>query len=116
MLEITTDKSKRTKKCLIDGYTYAVRKPGAGESLSMQLDGREITKLSKKKELSQDEEVTMELLTSKTLRLCLGLFDSLGNKDAEDYINSLDVETLLEVISQIFNEIAIDEPEPAKAT
>ena len=104
MFEITTDKQKRNKKVKIDGYTYDVRKAGAGDSLTMQQAGREITKLGKLTNPSEQDSERIEKLTIKTLQICLGLFDSLGDKEAEQHLNSLDVETLMEVIQQIFED------------
>lgn len=109
MFEINTDKSKRSKKLLLDGYTYMVRKPGAGESLGMQKAGRELTKFSKKTDTTEEEQERIESLTVKTLNTCLGLFDALGNKEAGEYLDQLDVETLMLVIGQIFE--SGDEPE-----
>lgn len=104
MFELTTDKNKRSKKVKIDGFTYSVRKAGAGESLSMQRAGREITKLSRLASPTDDDNERMEKLTVSTLSICLDLFDAGGDTKAEEHLNSLDVETLMEVIGQIFEE------------
>lgn len=113
MLEIKT-KSKN-KKVEIDGYGFEVRKPGAGEALIMQKSGREITafeKLKKSNKMTEKNLLEEADLTVKLLEICMSLFNPLS-KEAETYLQTLDVEVLMDVVDQVFEDKS--EPE-AKAS
>jgi hypothetical protein len=101
MLNITTKQNQKTVE--VDGFSYKVRRPGAGESLTLQKSGRDLTKLSKLAEPTEAQETKMESMTIELLEICLGLFTGTDEK-AQKYIQTLDVEVLLDVINQVFDE------------
>lgn len=113
-LQITTNRDQLRRKVEVDGYTYMVRKPGAGESLTYRQLGREMTVLENKKKLTKAESANYEELKARSLTISLRLFDALDNQEAQDYIDSLDISILLETINQIFGEANIDEPSEAE--
>lgn len=100
MLSINT--KQNSKPVEIDGVRYNVRKPGAGESLTMQKLGRELAKQDGKK-LSEAEQLDIENKTARILDICLGLFDSKTKKDRE-YLQTLEAEILMDIINQVFNQ------------
>ncbi len=108
-IQITTNKDSLQKKVQIDSFTYMVRRPGAGESLSFLQLGWELEKLEKKTNFSDSELDRYQELRIRSIGLSLSLFDSLGNKEAQAHIDSLEQNTLSQAISQIFGEAKIDE-------
>lgn len=113
-LQITTNKDRLRKHVEIDGFTYMVRRPGAGESLTYRQLGREMTKLEKKTKLTKADENKYEELRARSTAISLALFDAKGNQEAKEYIDTLDIQTLLETISEIFGEADIDESSEAE--
>ncbi len=103
MLEITTNRNKNRKKILLDGYTYMVRRPGAGESLDLTQFGKEVDAMDKR-ELSEEERKDFENKSIKMLSIVLGFFDDLGNKEAFASLQSIDPEELMMVVKQVFED------------
>lgn len=101
MLSINT--TKNTKLVEIDGFAYQVRKPGAGEALTMQKIGRDVSKLGQLESLDSNQIAQFGEQTIEVLRICLSLFKS-DDPKAVAHIQSLDVEVLLDVINQVFDE------------
>lgn len=99
MLQINT--KSNAKSVEIDGLGYKVRKPGAGESLTLQKSGREITNLAKVSKLTDAQSAKLQDLTVEVLGICLSLFEG-NDKAANLYIEKLDVETLLDIINQVY--------------
>lgn len=117
MLEITTTK-KPAEKVKMDGFVYAVRKPGAGESYFLSQAQRNIKKLSKKAEdntATEDDTEQLEKLSTKALKVCVTLFDALGNEEAQDYLDRLEPEVLFEVIGQVYSKLDESEQEVPKS-
>lgn len=105
MLEITTNKAKNQKKLLMDGYTYMVRRPGAGESLNLSQFGKEVQKYEKRQDdLSESEQSVLTDKSMQSLKIVLSFFDSLGDEQAQDHLNSIDPEELMSVIKQVFED------------
>lgn len=105
MLEITTNRDKNRKKVMIDGFTYTVRRPGAGESLDLSQFGKEVESLEKRKDqLTEEENRRFRDKSLKSLRIVLSFFDSLGNEEAEDSLRSIDPEELMGVIKDVFSD------------
>jgi len=104
MLQINTSEKRQSNKVEIDGFIYSVRKPGAGESLTIQEYGRKLQELSKQ-ELTDEQNVEVEEMATKLLSICLSLFTS-EDKKATEYIQTIDVELLMEIVGQVFNETA----------
>lgn len=105
MQEISTNRSKHTKKVMIDGYTYLVRRPGAGESLDLSQFGKEAKELDKRKDsLTPEELEAFRDRSLLSLGIVLGFFDSLGDKAAEKSLKSIDPEELMEVVSSVFKD------------
>lgn len=103
MLEITTNRDKNRKKLLLDGFTYMVRRPGAGESLDLAQFGKEVEALEKRKtDLTDEEQKDFEEKSVKMLRIILSFFDCLGSKEAEASLQSIDPEELMGVVKQVF--------------
>lgn len=100
MLNITTKQNVKTVE--IDGYGYKVRKPGGGESLTLQKSGRELIKLGKLEKLSDAQQKKMDYMVEELLEICLGLFTGIDDK-ARKYIQTLDVEDLMNAISRVFD-------------
>lgn len=107
-VQITTRK-RQVKKVQIDGFDFLVRRPGAGEALTYRQLGREITKLEAKAKLTPSEQEAYEELRARSMAISLNLFDSLGNAEAKEYIDTLEITVLLETITQIFGGAEIDE-------
>lgn len=103
MLEITTNRDKNRKKILLDGYTYMVRRPGAGESLDLTQFGKEVDAMDKR-ELSEEERKDFENKSIKMLSIVLGFFDDLGNKEAAASLQSIDPEELMMVVKKVFED------------
>ena len=103
MLEITTNRDKNRKKILLDGYTYMVRRPGAGESLDLTQFGKEVDAMDKR-ELSDAEQKDFQEKSIKMLSIVLGFFDDLGNKEAAASLQSIDPEELMMVVKQVFED------------
>lgn len=104
MLEITTNRDKNRKKLLLDGFTYMVRRPGAGESLDLSQFGKEVQELEKKESLTEQEQKDFEDKSMKMLRIILSFFDALGVKEAEESLQSIDPEELMGVVKQVFED------------
>jgi hypothetical protein len=105
MLEITTNRDKNRKKLLLDGYTYMVRRPGAGESLDLSQFGKEIETMEKRQgELSEAELADFQSKSIKMLSIILSFFDDLGNKEAAASLQSIDPEELMMVVKQVFED------------
>ena len=107
MLEITTAKQPDVK-VKVDGFVYSVRKPGAGESYFISQAQRNITKLSKSVDngtASDEEKQQFESITNKALKVCVTLFNALGNEEAQDYLDTLEAEVLFKVIEQVYSEL-----------
>jgi len=95
--------SKRdTKTIEIDGYGFHIRKPGAGESLTLQEGSRRIEAMGKLKELTASQEAEGEALTVKLLGICLALYSGMDDK-ATAYLQTVEVEMLMEGINAVFN-------------
>lgn len=101
---LTINTKQNTKLVQIDGFAYQVRKPGAGEALKMQIIGREITKLGQLDTLNENQIAQFGEQTIEVLGICLSLFKS-DDPKATTYIQTLDVEVLLDVINQVFNAV-----------
>lgn len=101
MLSINT--KQNTKLVEIDGFAYRVRRPGAGEALTMQKSGRTIAYLSKLDNRTDAQSEQLQELGIKVLSISLALFKSEDPK-ATDYIQTLGVEILIDVIDQVFND------------
>lgn len=115
MLEISTAK-KPVNKVKIDGFVYSVRKPGAGESYFLSQAKRNIDKLEKRiksKTATPEEEEQFEKLSMKALKLCVTLFDALGDEDAQDHLDRLEADVLFGIIEQVYSEL--DGKEEGKA-
>lgn len=102
MLQISTKDKRQDKLVEIDGYTYSVRKAGAGESLTLQEYGRELEKLGKV-ELTAEQTKQVEEMATKLLSICLSLFKS-DDKKATDYIQTIELELLMDIIKQVYDE------------
>lgn len=107
MLEITTKRDKNLKKILLDGYTYTVRQPGAGESLDLAQFGKEVEQLEKQADLTSSDKADFSDKSMHALRVILSFFDCLGNKQAEAHLQSIDPEELMLVVKQVFEEPAV---------
>lgn len=100
MLSINT--KQNTKLVEVDGYGFTVRKPGAGESLTMQKARREISNMGDVEGMSDSQKQQFEDLYLEVLDICLSLFSS-DDPKAVKHIQTLDAEILLDVIAQVFN-------------
>lgn len=112
MLEITTT-GKAINKVKINEFIYSVRKPGAGESYFLSQAQRNIKKLGKRvdeKKATDEEKEQFEKLTTKALKICITLFDSLGVEEAQDHLDRLEAETLFEVIEQVYSKLDEEVP------
>jgi hypothetical protein len=108
MLEITTDRTKNRKKLLLDGHTYMVRRPGAGESLDLSQFGKEVEKLDKRKDdLTPEENQVFSDKSMQSLRIILSFFDALGNEEAQMHLKSIDPEELMGVVKQVFEDTSV---------
>ncbi len=72
--------------------------------------------------MQRAENKELELLATKTLGICLSLFTAIGSEastgdkeSAQAYLDTLDVETLMEIIGQIFQEADENAPAPKTA-
>jgi len=105
MLEITTVK-KQAQLVKIDGFEYEVRRPGAGESYALSQAQRHLSKLEDKIEAgtaTEEEKQKHANLADKTLKICVTLFNSKGNEEAQDNLDMLEADVLMNVIEQVFN-------------
>lgn len=108
MLEISTGKNR--KEVNIDGHVYLVRKPGAGEQLTISQAMRELNKYEGRTDLTDDEEGKAIDLSQKIIDLMAACFDDQGDgSKSRELINSLAPDELQNVLAEIFK----DEPEPA---
>lgn len=113
MLEINTGQLRNTKKVLIDGHEYSVRRPGAGEMLAIDQLNREATTLSKKKGKSTPaDEARAKEIANKLYDMTIKWFDDGGDgSKSRELLYSLDNEALATMFQMIFNgEPANDEP------
>jgi len=112
MLEINTGQLRNSKKVLIDGHEYSVRRPGAGEMLAIDQLNREATKLSAKKEVpTAAEEQRAKDIANKLYDMTVKWFDDGGDgTKSRELLYSLDNEALAKMFTMIFN----GEPEDAK--
>lgn len=105
MLEITTNRDKNRKKLLMDGFTYMVRRPGAGESLDLSQFGKEVQRLEKRKDdLTDAERDNLTNKSMQSLKIVLSFFDYLGVEEAKDHLYSVDPEELMSVVKQVFDD------------
>lgn len=104
MLEITTNRDKNRKKLLLDGFTYMVRRPGAGESLDLSQFGKEVQELEKKGSLTEPEQKNFEDKSINMLKIILSFFDDLGNEQAKAHLQSIEPEELMNVVKQVFED------------
>lgn len=107
MLEITTDKNKNRKKLLLDGYTYMVRRPGAGESLDLTQFGKQVERWEKRDDLTPEEEKEFTDTSMRSLGTILSFFDSLGSEEAQAHLKSIDPEELMGVIDKVFKDTSV---------
>jgi hypothetical protein len=104
MLEITTNKQKSQKKILMDGYTYMVRRPGAGEALTLNQISKDMTKYKNRTDLAEDKQSRLQEMSMRALEIALGFFDPLGDEEANKHLQSIDVEEIMSVITQVFSD------------
>lgn len=106
MIEITTAKLGSRKNIKIDGHVYSVRKPGAGEQLSISQMVREVNKyaeIEKTRTLTAEEEKFILDKTARMMEIMTACFDDLGDgSKSKALVDSLSMDELQAVIEEIF--------------
>lgn len=113
-ISISTTKyiKNKTREVEIDGVSFIVRKPGAGEQLDSFENMREMNKLKDRADLAKTEAEQIELLDEMNGILTkievsfVNLFDdgTKTQKKSKDLIRKIGIENVGELLKDIFRE------------
>lgn len=111
MLSINTSNVISTRKVLIDGHMYTVRKAGAREQLAIVQMQRRAEKLQNAEKVSEAEADELQKMLSEMYRIYESWFDDgKGGKKAKALLGQLGWEELSLLVKQIWE----DKPEPSQ--